>query len=134
MSIFGNSHLPKITYRDVNDQIVTITFLDDHSIVTEYNYCEPDYIINTSVLTGKKKRTKKGEYHTFKLTINELTSSLHNALKLANNSEDVRFFPYSDVNTSYQVIITRLQPYHLKNSIMYDALKLELVTVNYETI
>jgi hypothetical protein len=134
MSIFGNSHLPKISYRDPADNLVTIDFSDDHSIVTEYSFNEPDYKINTSVITGKKKRIKKGEYHTFRLNINELTSALYNALKLANNSEDVRFFPYSDVNTSYQVIITRLQPYHLKNSILYDALKLELETVNYETI
>lgn len=134
MSIFGSSHLPKITYRDAGDNLVSILFTDDHSVVTEYNFCEPDYIINTSVLTGKKRRTKKGEYHSFKLTVNELTTALYNALKLANNSEDIRFFPYSDANTSYQVIITRLQPYHLKNSVMYDALKLEMETVSYETI
>ncbi len=128
MSIRG-SGLPKIEYRNALDVLVTVNFTDP--IKLDYDFNVPDIEVKTSVITGKKTRIKKGEYHQFKLDILKLDSTLHTSLKAINASDEVRFYPHSDVSTYYTCIVTKLQPYYNKNLIFLDACKFELETESY---
>ncbi|HQM85481.1 MAG TPA: hypothetical protein PLD55_12455 [bacterium] len=128
MSIKG-SNPPKIVYRDQSDQLITVTFSDP--IKLDYDWNVPDYDIKTSVVTGKKTRIKKGEYHKFNLDILKLDLTLHTSLKAINASDEVRFYPHSDVSTYYTCLVTKLQPYYNKNLVFLDACKLELETDSY---
>jgi hypothetical protein len=128
MSIRG-SGLPKIVYRNTLDTLVTVNFTDP--IKLDYDFNVPDIEVKTSVITGKKTRIKKGEYHQFKLDILKLDSTLHTSLKAINASDEVRFYPHADVNTYYTCIVTKLQPYYNKNLVFLDACKFELETESY---
>lgn len=130
MSLRG-TRLPKIVYRNAADALVTVSFTDP--VKLDYDFNVPDYDIKTSVITGKKTRIKKGEYHQFKLDILKLDSTLHNSLKAINASSDVRFYPHADVSTYYTCLVTKLQPYYNKNLVFLDACKFELETESYVT-
>jgi len=130
MSLRGTS-LPKIVYRNAADALVTVSFTDP--VKLDYDFNVPDYDIKTSVITGKKTRIKKGEYHQFKLDILKLDSTLHNSLKAINASSDVRFYPHADVSKYYTCLVTKLQPYYNKNLVFLDACKFELETESYVT-
>jgi len=130
MSLRGTTP-PKIVYRNSSDALITVTFSDP--IKLDYDWNVPDYDIKTSVITGKKTRIKKGEYHKFNLDILKLDLTLHTSLKAINASSEVRFYPHADVNTYYTCIITKLQPYYNKNLVFLDACKFELETESYVT-
>jgi len=128
MSLRGNNP-PKIVYRNSSDALIPVTFSDP--IKLDYDWNVPDIEVKTSVITGKKTRIKKGEYHKFNLDILKLDSTLHTSLKAINASSEVRFYPHADNSTYYTCIITKLQPYYNKNLVFLDACKLELETDSY---
>lgn len=132
MSLRGSGN-PKIVYRNQSDQLITVTFTDAHAVKIDYDFNVPDIDVKTSVITGKKTRIKKGEYHKFSLDILALTSSLLTSLKAIHVSSEVRFYPHSDNSTYYTCIVTKLQPYYNKNLVFLDACKLDLETDAYVT-
>lgn len=117
----------------------TLTLVGD----LDYNFDEPDLLEFRSVLTGRRTVVERGTYAKASLVVMGLTVATRAPLQ-GLLGDTVTFYPYGQgsyveggityTRPSFSAIVTRAQPFHLDQSMWKDALRLELISVDYYSL
>ena len=109
----------------------------------DYNFDDPDLLRFTSVLNGKRTDVVRGRYATAMLVVTGLTVATRAPLQ-ALLGLTVTFYPYGQgtyveggityTRPSFSAIVEKAKPFHLHQAMWSDALRLELISVNYYTL
>lgn len=124
---------PAILYNQV-----TYTLANPANI--EYNFNEHDFIMHTSVITGKHTIYSKGTYYRASMDLLNLTYSLYDNL-IALRGKTVTFYPYGTANIvigqstydaiSMSMIVTAVKFFHVDNALWTDACYIEMESESY---
>lgn len=106
----------------------------------DYNFNEHDFIMHTSVVTGKRTIVPKGTYFSAKLTLLGFTYSLYSSLKVIRGAV-VTFYPYGEGtvtlnNTTYNLpsivcIVKKVKFFHANQRRFTDGCFVELDSQDY---
>lgn len=117
------------------------TTIELQSCMPEYDWDESDFIMHTSVLTGKRTIVYKGSYFKATIRIPNLTYTNYNAYK-AFRGKTVVLWPYGTAaqiqgGTSYTppsltALVTKVKYYHQNSAIYTDACIIELISEGYK--
>lgn len=107
----------------------------------DYDWDESDFIMHTSVYTGKRTMVYKGTYCKATIRISNLAYATHAQYK-AFRGKTVILYPYGsgsitqgDISytlPSIKMICTKVKYYHMNSAIYTDACLIELVSVGYK--
>lgn len=124
---------PKITY-GANTYELPLCQPDD-------DWDETDFIMHTSVYTGKRTMVYKGTYCKATIRISNLPYATHAQYK-AFRGKTVTLYPYGSgsitqgdvtyVLPSITMICTKVKYYHINSAIYTDACLIELVSEGYK--
>jgi len=132
--IFGEKP-PKIV---CTDPAITIDLSAPgaNSSFTEYDYCIPDYILHTSIITGKRhllqRGTKDKHYAGFKIKIWGLNANDYETKYKLIDGKVVTFTPHADLSSNFiNCIVLNVKPFYKENMNFKDAVIMTLISESY---
>lgn len=122
---------PKLQFRDMADNTVTIEFGNETK--TTYNYNNEDKKEMKSVITGNVSVLILGYYHSFTIDVLETADNptLYDKITKIKTGSNFVLYPHQDDQTSYQVNLTKFKPYYANDLVYNDAFIIEFSTIGY---
>lgn len=132
--IFGEKP-PKIVCDDP-EITIDLSLADANSSFTEYDYCIPDYILHTSIITGIRHLLQRGStnkhYAGFKIKIWGLSADDYENIYKPIDGEVVTFTPHADkAGETLSCIVLNVKPYYKDNLNFKDAVIITLISESY---